>query len=334
MCAKVEDYAQENYYTKSEGLENAQWYGKGAIKLGLNDKVLPNDYSNAHRGSDPEGNALRQQQSGKKSNPGRDITLSAPKSATLIALVKGDGQAVEAQHAAVLKTMAYLERNCIYTRTGKGGAQRHQTDNALIAIFPHDDNRNKDPQLHSHCVVFNQTVKPNGKWRSMDNRELYQQKMTIGAVYHHELGRELKALGYELTWNQDGTFEVYGYSQQQLQDFSTRRSEIIAAVGEDASAARKAQACNMTRKGKVSQTAGDRQALIDSWQQQAEAVGIRHPEPVRHNLKPAYRQSSGSPMELIEEAIAVTSDRPTYCFRLQRGRYHLLPLLLSRRRPA
>lgn len=310
MYAKVEDYAQENYYTKGEGLENAQWFGKGAIKLALDNKVLPEDYSNAHRGRDSEGNTLRQQQSGKKTNPGRDVTLSAPKSVSLLALVKGDEQAVAAHKAAVLKTMAYLEQNCIYTRTGKGGAQRHQTDNALIAIFHHDDNRNQDPQLHSHCIVFNHTMGPDGKWRSMDNRELYQQKMTLGAVYHHELGRELQALGYELTWNQDGTFEVGGYTQQQLQDFSTRRGEIIAAVGDQASAAQKAKACTTTRRGKVYQTAGDRQALKDTWQQRAEAVGIRHPEPKRH-LKPTYHQPdrTGRATELLKEAMAVTSDR-------------------------
>ena len=58
---------------------------------------------------------------------------------------------------AVKTTLDYVEKNCIFTRTGKGGANHLQTDNALFAVFQHDDNRNLDPQLHSHCVIFNQT---------------------------------------------------------------------------------------------------------------------------------------------------------------------------------
>ena len=30
LYAKVNDYAQDNYYTKNQGLENSQWYGQGA----------------------------------------------------------------------------------------------------------------------------------------------------------------------------------------------------------------------------------------------------------------------------------------------------------------
>jgi conjugative relaxase-like TrwC/TraI family protein len=138
----------------------------------------------------------------------------------MVALVKGEQLVFEAHEAAVRATMDYVEKNCIFTRTGKGGVFRQQTDNATSAIFPHYDNRNNEPQMHTHCVIFNQTIGADGKWRSMDNRELYQQKMTIGMVYHHELGRRLKELGYQLEWNHDGTFEIVGYTQQQLEAFN------------------------------------------------------------------------------------------------------------------
>ncbi len=240
LYAKVKDYASDNYYTKNAGLENSQWYGRSAIVLlGLKGQVSEEDYHHAYQGIDPQGNPLRQRQSGKKSNPGRDITLSAPKSVSLLSLVKEETEVIQAHQQAVKKTLEYIENNCIFTRTGKGGVNRQQTDNALIAIFHHDDNRNQEPQLHSHCVIFNQTQGEDGKWRSMDNQELYQQKMTIGMVYHHQLARELKKLGYELTWNQDGTFEVWGYTPEQLKAFSSRRQEIEKAVGKEASAAKK-----------------------------------------------------------------------------------------------
>ncbi|HEY9769974.1 MAG TPA: MobF family relaxase [Coleofasciculaceae cyanobacterium] len=306
LYAKVNDYATDNYYTQNQGLDNSQWYGQGAEILGLNGQVSTEEYNNAYQGLDNRGNPLRQRQSGKKYNPGRDITLSAPKSVTLLGLVKEDKEVIAAHKEAVKTTLTYIERNCIFTRTGKGGVNHLQTDNALFAIFQHDDNRNLDPQLHSHCVIFNQTQAADGKWRSMDNRELYQQKMTIGMVYHHELGRRIQTLGYELDWNRDGTFDVRGYSQSQLKEFSTRKQEIEKAVGVEASAATKARACTTTRKSKVHQAESERRELKQIWQQRAKQLDIRHPQVNdRHQQVTNLKDKS----KLVIEATEIVSER-------------------------
>ena len=225
---------------------------------------------------------------------------------TLLGLVKEDKVVIEAHQKAVKTTLDYVERNCIFTRTGKGGVNHIQTDNAIFAVFQHDDNHNLDPQLHSHCVIFNQTQGTDGKWRSMDNRELYQQKITIGMVYHHELGRRLQTLGYELNWNRDGTFDVRGYSQSQLKEFSTRKQEIENAVGDRASAETKAKACTATRKNKVHQAESERKELRLRWQHRAEQLDIRHPE-----ANNRYQQVTNSreKSKLIVEATEVVSDR-------------------------
>ncbi len=310
LYAKVNDYAQDNYYTKNQGLENSQWYGQGAEILSLNGQVSIEEYNNAYQGLDTLGNPLRQRQSGKKSNPGRDITLSAPKSVSLLGLVKEDKAVIEAHQEAVKTTLSYIEKNCIFTRTGKGGVNHLQTDNALFAVFQHDDNRNQDPQLHSHCVTFNQTQGADGKWRSMDNRQLYQQKMTIGMVYHHELGRRLQTLGYELDWNRDGTFDVQGYSQSQLKEFSTRKQEIENAVGHEASAANKARACTTTRKDKLHKAPEERKTLRQTWQQQAELARISHPEPNIHQLSQGHHlQNAEKRKELVNQAIEIVTEK-------------------------
>ncbi|MEL7078150.1 MAG: MobF family relaxase [Cyanobacteria bacterium J06648_1] len=306
LYAKVNDYATDNYYTKNQGLTNSQWYGRGAEILSLDGQVSIEEYNNAYRGLDTQGNPLRQRQSGKKYNPGRDLTLSAPKSVTLLGLVKEDRAVIEAHQQAVKTTLDYVEQNCIFTRTGKGGVNHIQTDNALFAVFQHDDNRNLDPQLHSHCVVFNQAQARDGKWRSIDNREFYQQKMTIGMVYHHELGQRLQTLGYELDWNRDGTFDVRGYSQLQLKEFSTRQQEIEKAVGHQASAASKARACTSTRKSKVYQAESARKELKQIWYQRAKQLGIRHPE-VNHQYQQVINSQDKS--KLITEATEVVSER-------------------------
>ena len=305
LYAKVNDYATDNYYTQNQGLANSHWHGKGAAILGLEDRVSTTEYNHVYQGLDNRGNPLRQRQLGKKYNPGRDITLSAPKSVSLLGLVKEDKTVIEAHQQAVKSTLDYVERNCIFTRTGKGGANHLQTDNALFAVFQHDDNRNLDPQLHSHCVLFNLTQGKDGKWRSMDNRELYQQKMTIGMVYHHELGRRLQTLGYELNWNRDGTFDVRGYSRSQLKEFSTRQQEIENAVGDRVSAETKAKACTATRKNKVHQVESERKELRQIWQQRAEQLDIRHPE-----ANNRYQQVTNlkDKSKLIIDATEVVSD--------------------------
>ena len=304
LYAKVNDYATDNYYTRNQGLANSHWHGKGREILSLEDRVSTTEYNHVYQGLDKRGNLLRQRQIGKKYNPGRDLTLSAPKSVSLLGLVKEDKTVIEAHQQAVKTTLNYVERNCIVTRTGKGGVNQIQTDNALFAVFQHDDNRNLDPQLHSHCVLFNLTQGKDGKWRTMDNRELYQQKMTIGMVYHHELGRRLQTLGYELNWNRDGTFDVRSYTQLQLQEFSTRKQEIEQAVGKEASAATKAKACTTTRKSKVHQAPSERKELKQIWQQKAEQLGIRHPQAnYQHQQITNLKDTS----QLINEAIEIVS---------------------------
>ena len=306
LYAKVKDYAGDNYYTQNQGLANSQWYGQGAVILGLNGQVSTEEYNNAYQGLDSQGNPLRQRQSGKKYNPGRDITLSAPKSVSLLGLVKEDEAVIKAHEQAVKTTLSYIEQNCIFTRTGKGGVNHLQTDNALFAVFKHDDNRNQDPQIHSHCVIFNQTRGADGKWRSMDNRELYQQKMTIGMVYHHELGRRLQTLGYELDWRSDGTFDVRGYSPEQLKEFSTRKQEIDQAVGQGANAVAKAKACTKTRKDKVHQAESERKELKLRWQQRAKQLNINHPQA---NIQSKQVTNSKDKSKLIIEATEIVSER-------------------------
>jgi conjugative relaxase-like TrwC/TraI family protein len=302
--AKVQNYAEENYYSKNLGISNSQWFGHGAAILGLKNQVTPKDYINAYQGIDPYGNSLRQRQSNRNSNPGRDVTFSAPKSVSLLALVKEDSEIINAHKQAVHAAIAYIEKNCIFTRTGKGGANHQRTDNALVAIFQHDDNRNQDPQLHSHCVIFNQTQGQDEKWRSIDNRELYQQQLTIGMVYHHELAKKIKLLGYEIDWNQDGTFNVKDYTQEQLRAFSSRRQEIIDAVGEDANLGIRDKACTYTRIGKLYKTVQEKQVIKAQWQSKAEELNIFHPIPSWQNKK-EFQQSVNiaAQKHLVDRAI-------------------------------
>ena len=52
LYAKVNDYAEDNYYTQNQGLANSQWYGQGAAILSLNGQVSTDEYNNAYQGLD------------------------------------------------------------------------------------------------------------------------------------------------------------------------------------------------------------------------------------------------------------------------------------------
>ena len=52
LYAKVNDYATDNYYTQNQGLDNSQWYGRGAEILSLNGRVLTEEYNHAYQGLD------------------------------------------------------------------------------------------------------------------------------------------------------------------------------------------------------------------------------------------------------------------------------------------
>ncbi|MGL5834681.1 MAG: MobF family relaxase [Waterburya sp.] len=298
----IRQYAEERYHSQTQPIENSFWYGSGAERLGLTGQVVPIDYNNLTLGLDPAGNPLRQQQKSQRhSNPGRDLTFSAPKSVSLLCLPDKNLEIIKIHQDSLSTALDYAQQNCIYTRTGKGGSSLQQTDNATIAVFTHEENRNLDPQMHIHCVLFNFTQGEDGKWRAMHNRELYRQSMTIGMVYHHELGRGLQQLGYELDWRSDGTFDVKGYSRQQLESFSTRRTEIIDAVGIDASAATKAQACLATRLDKVYLNRQQQNLVKLDWHNKIESLGILHPQP--------HSQSTSSTRQFLDNLANNFSER-------------------------
>ncbi len=131
--------------------------------------------------------------------PGRDVTMSAPKSVSLMALIGGDARIVAAHDRAVRTTLGWTEKNAILTRLqdSSTGAMVHAGDQkTVVASFRHDTSRNLDPQIHTHCVIANMVQGGDGKWRTMVNDGLYRQQKAISAIYRSELAQGLQRLGY------------------------------------------------------------------------------------------------------------------------------------------
>ncbi len=281
-------FKQENYYSKEEAEEQSNWFGQGADALGLSGSVDSEQFKNLLEGYSPDG---KKTLSGKKINltnrrAGFDLTFSAPKSFSLAALM-GEAKKLEQAHRnAVERTLKVVEQQHAQARVWDGREQQKvNTGNLVVAQFHHTTSREKDPQLHTHCVVLNCTQLENGKWRALTNEELYNNEMLLGAIYRNELASEARQLGYEIESRPDGLFEIKGYSETQLEWFSKRRQQILELVGEHATAKEKQWAALQTRAAKGKEL--PREEQLGWWQAQNEAFNlqIQHPIP-QVNIQP------------------------------------------------
>ena len=300
-------YERDGYYAKDdpEHREASAWAGRGAEELGLKGPVDPGTFRAVLEGKVPDGSGSELGCRGKDGEilhrPGRDLTLSAPKSVSLAALVGGDRRIVEAHDRAVAATLDWVERNAAETRmkdpdTGKMGRVGNQK--IVVATFRHDTSRNLDPQLHTHSVVANMVKGEDGKWRSMANEGLYERQKLIGMLYRNELAASLLKLGYAVEkTHADGRFEIAGVSRETIEAFSTRRAEIEASMAErglgaTAESPRTAErAALMTRAVKRDV---DRDELGNVWQRQAADLGFDARALVAEALDRSAEPSAGA----------------------------------------
>ena len=112
----VSYYERDGYYANDDPAhkEASRWAGQGATELGLAGPVDPDAFKEILEGRVPDGNGHRLGRKGKDGTlshrPGRDVTLSAPKSVSLAALIGGDKRIVTAHDKAVERTLAWVEK--------------------------------------------------------------------------------------------------------------------------------------------------------------------------------------------------------------------------------
>ena len=280
----VSYFSEDGYYADGdpEHRKASRWHGRGAAALRLGRHVSPRRFAEIMKGEAPRaGVRLGTVRDGVlEHEAGRDVTLSAPKSVSLAALVDGDRRVVRAHDEAVRATLDWIEEELLLTRQWDRERRRHRrvrSPSLVAAVFRHLANRNLDPQLHSHAVVANMTLAPDGEWRSLDLGALGSSEMLIGAFYRNELAVRLVELGYDLEHSLAGhvpSFEIRGYGRPVLRSFSTRRREILEWVqkhGVANTASRRQQAALATRKRKDEP---DRAAMTAMWAVRARELGM------------------------------------------------------------
>ena len=126
-------------------------------------------------------------------------------------------------------------------------------------MFQHGTSRDNDPQLHTHCVIFNAArTHRDGKYRALHQHPVYTWMKAAGAVYRNTLAWSLQErLGIRMEqYGKDGEFtRIAGIPDDLIGHWSKRRAAIIEAAREmgftvEGNAPRAAAANKITRAGK------------------------------------------------------------------------------------
>jgi conjugative relaxase-like TrwC/TraI family protein len=218
----------EDYYLHA-GEVPGRWMGTGAARLGLSGEVSGEDLREVLAGRH-RGERLRVT---RASVPGFDLTVSAPKSVSVVWGLDSDraGSVVAGHEAAVDAVVGFVEQEVVKVRRGRNGVEVLPAGGVVAAGFRHRTSRAGDPALHTHVVVANLGEGPDGRWTALDARHLYGQARTAGFVYQAVLRRELVArLG--VVWGPvtNGHAELVGVPGVLRDRFSTRRREIDAVL--------------------------------------------------------------------------------------------------------
>lgn len=278
-------FSKDNYYFTGE--LSAAWHGLGADKLNLKENVTVEALESLLGGMLPNGEiiGLKSQSGEIKHRGGYDLTFSAPKSVSWLALVGGHQEFIDLHINAVKKVLNLIEKEAAEARkSGKDGIEYEKTGNLCFATILHDTSREQDPQLHIHALLMNATERLDGKWRALASditrnhgtmEWIMNNQIFLGLVYRSEIAMGLKSMGLEAeaTGDAHGLFEIKHFDKTLLESSSKRRAQIESQIEGMHSRSMKAydRATMDTRKGKGEI---DPAALRERWKAESEALGI------------------------------------------------------------
>lgn len=313
----------DDYYTKGSE-PPGRWSGDGAERLSLRGAVTKSEFEAALHGIDPKTGERLAQHGGRirEHSAGWDMTFSAPKSVSVLWALSNETErpAIERAHkAAVLAATRHLEQTAGWARRGKGGNMRERTAGLLLAQFDHHTSREADPQLHTHCFIFNLAPRRDGSWGAIVSRELYKAQKEAGALYRRELSGELERLGFKLDRQHDG-FRVAAIPREVERIFSKRRQAIEEAARTHGYRTPKGMELATLRTRRAKGTAR-LDTLFKSWEAEARAAGfelgrehrqaVQHgaARPIRSPIATAGRSSNPSPARTASVQSAVAAVR-------------------------
>ena len=270
------------YYAANGGAPGV-WRGEGARALGLEGPVTDRVHNELLQGHLPNGEDISRR-GGRQAERrmATDLTMSAPKSFSLLALGSGDDRLKGLWDEAVGVAAGVIEYECITARRGHGGSSVEHTGKMVASAFTHEDARTvdgrADPDLHTHLLVMNMTHRGDGEWvaRDLEFGKDSVLRMTADYAAKAHLAKRLQELGYHVRVTKDG-FEVEGITQEHIDAFSRRRDQVDVALAEqgltrEGSTAAQRDAANLGTRGDKTQLSQEDQRW--EWRSRMREAGM------------------------------------------------------------
>ncbi len=266
-----------------------RWLGRGADALGLAGEVDDNDFLSLMDGRDPLSGELLGTSHYERTVRGFDVTCSAPKSVSVLFAIGDDSvrhEVLDAHDAAVAAAFGWIEdyAHCRYRLDGE--VWTVDARGLVAAAFRQHTSRAHDPQLHTHLVIPNRVMAPDGRWLALDARTLKHDQRTVSALYAAALRAELTTrLG--VRWNEveNGQAEMADAPEEVLDAFSQRTKQMARRLDEKTerfvdSVGRRPTPRERWRiereaayDSRPSKTSEDALTLHEQWQDQLDALG-------------------------------------------------------------
>ena len=253
------------YYTAGEEPDGVWFNPNGLFGLVDGGEVDSSDFHRLYNGFAPDsGGKLTRNAGSERRSAGLDMTFSADKSVSALWAIADPElrSKIEDAHndAARVALEETVLRHCAYTRIrNRDGEIEVLPADIAAAMFQHGTSRDNDPQLHTHCVIFNAArTHRDGKYRALHQHPVYTWMKAAGAVYRNTLAWSLQErLGIRMEqYGKEGEFtRVAGMPEDLIGHWSKRRAAIIEAAREmgftvEGNAPRAAAANKITRAGK------------------------------------------------------------------------------------
>jgi conjugative relaxase-like TrwC/TraI family protein len=218
-------------YLSGHGESPGRWYGAGAAALGQQGVASTEAFRRIFEGCHPETGKLLGRAHAKNAVPSWDLVLRPVKDVGVLYAL-GDHQvmwaAMSAHHEGVAEAVAYLDAH-VGTRRGRGGHQKVSGQGLVVVGFDHRTSREGDPLPHTHLIIANRVRGPDGRWTTLDGRDLYAHRRAADAIYRAAYQRALtRSLGIQ--WGEAdrwGNRPILGIPVEVVRAFS-KRSEQIA----------------------------------------------------------------------------------------------------------
>nr|WP_258015397.1 MobF family relaxase [Stenotrophomonas maltophilia] len=233
---------------------------------------------------DDDGKPMEKWEGGHR--VGFDLTISAPGDVSVAFALADEREKLailEAHRQACAVAMGYIESK-VETRREKGGKEVIGTQGLVWTAADHVSNRNVEPDLHTHHLVYGISKGEDGKWGTFDAIEIYRHRHAADHLYKAELYSAMKALGYgiqrerevDVMGRETGQIltTIAGIDRELVLQTKTRRQEILDYVKEHPSASHD-EACKATRKKKEEPPF---EQVVKDWQQTFTNIAKERPD--------------------------------------------------------